>query len=68
MSRFLEDEQDDLLDDEEREEGDIEEEEAEEGYLEGEDTLEELDTYARGHVRPRGRRSRFDEEIEPDYE
>jgi hypothetical protein len=70
MSRFLEDEQDDLLDGEEREEGDIEaeEEDAEEGYLGEEDTLEELDTDDRGHVRPRGRRSRFDEEIEPDYE
>jgi hypothetical protein len=68
MSRFLEDEQDDLLDDEEREEEDIEaEEEAEEGSLEGEETLEELITDDRGHVRPR-RRSRFDEEIEPDFD
>ena len=69
MSRFLEDEQDDLLDDEDQLEEDIEaeEEDDEEGYLEGEETLEELDTDDRGHVRPR-RRSRFDEEIEPDYD
>jgi hypothetical protein len=68
MSRFLEDEQDELLDDEEREEaGDEAEEEDEEGYLEGEETLEELDTDDRGHVRPR-RRSRFDEEIEPEFD
>jgi hypothetical protein len=67
MSRFLEDEQDDLLDDEEELEGAEDAEEEEEGYLEGEETLEELDTDDRGHVRPR-RRSRFDEEIEPDYD
>jgi hypothetical protein len=68
MSRFLEDEQDDLLDDGEELEGAEDAEEDEEGYLDGEETLEELDTDDRGHVRPRGRRSRFDEEIEPDYE
>lgn len=68
MSRFLEDEQDDLLDEEQLEGAESAEEEADEDeYLEGEETLEELDTDARGHVRPR-RKSRFDEEIEPDYE
>ena len=69
MSRFLEDEQDDLLDREDEADLDEleEEEDDEEGYLDGEETLEELDTDDRGHVRPR-RRSRFDEEIEPDYE
>lgn len=69
MSRFLEDEQDDLLDGEELEgaEDAEEKEDDEEGYLEGEETLEELDTDDRGHVRPR-RRSRFDEEVEPEFE
>jgi hypothetical protein len=64
MSRFLEDEQDDLLD-EEREEK-IADEEEEEGYLEDEETLEELDVDERGHVRPRRRRAE-DEEIDPEY-
>lgn len=68
MSRFLEDEQDDLLDDEQLErEEEAEEEMDEDEYLEGEETLEELDCDDRGHVRPR-RRSRYDEEIEPDYD
>jgi hypothetical protein len=69
MSRFLEDEQDDLLDREDEADLDEleEEEDEEEGYLEGEETLEELDCDDRGHVRPR-RRSHYDEEIEPDYE
>jgi hypothetical protein len=64
MSRFLEDDQDELLD-EEREEIVVNEED-EEGYLEDEETLEELDVDERGHVRPR-RRRQDDEEIDPEY-
>lgn len=65
MSRFL-DEEDDLLEEEEGAEIAEEEGEDEEGYLEEEETLEELDVDERGHVRPR-RRSRFDEELDPEY-
>lgn len=63
MARFL-DEEDDLLN-EEREE--IADEDAEEGILEDEETLEELDVDARGHVRPRRRRAEDDEELDSDY-
>jgi len=62
MARFLDEQDDELL--EEREET-IEEDE--EGLLEEEETLEELDVDDRGHVRPRRRRSEDDEDIDPDY-
>ena len=55
---FLEDEDD--IDDLEPEVSD--EDSEDEGYLEEEETLEELDVDARGHVRPRSRRSRFEDE------
>ena len=64
MARFL-DEQDDLLDEEREKE--IGNEEEEEGILEDEETLEELDVDDRGHVRPRRRRAEDDEELDPEY-
>jgi len=60
---FLEDEQDDLLEEEPLEE--VANEEDEEGYLEEEEELAELDVDDRGHVRPRrSRRDEPDEELE----
>lgn len=58
---FLEDEQDDILEDDELEKFDAEEDEY---GIEDEETLEELDVDARGHVRPR-RRSRSEDYEEP---
>jgi hypothetical protein len=58
--RFLEDENDPLLDEHE---DDIPEDD-EEGFLEEEETIEELDVDDRGHVRPRRRQ---DEENDPEY-
>ena len=64
MARFLDEQEDDLLEEREEEIGD---EEDEEGYLEDEETLEELDVDDRGHVRPRRRRAEDDEELDSEY-
>lgn len=66
MARFL-DEQDDELLDEDQEEVIREDEDDEDRLLEDEETLEELDVDDRGHVRPRKRRTEDDEESDPDY-
>jgi hypothetical protein len=62
-SRFLEDDDDPIFDEHEAEVP-AEDKEDDEGFLEDEETIEELDVDARGHVRPR---RRDDEEIDPEY-
>lgn len=62
-SKFLEDRDDDLLDDEEEREAVEEDAEADEDYLENEETLEELHVDNGGRIRPRRRRA-DEEEID----